>query len=114
MTKYSTKYIVNKGLDRLKKDLSTSEGSGITLKNNEMTDIMKVNKSSENWAILIKGATRKSISQEGGFSNFLRSLMTTGLPLMKNVLKLLAKGVLLPFGLSAAMSATDAAIQKKL
>ena len=48
MTKYSTKYIVNKGLDRLKKDLLTSEGSGITLKNNEMTNTIKVNKSSEN------------------------------------------------------------------
>ena len=38
--------------------------------------------------------------------------MTAGLPLMKNVLTPLAKNVLLPFGLSAAMSATDAAIQK--
>ena len=32
---------------------------------------------------------------------------------MKIVLTSLAKSVLLPFGLSAAMSATDAAIQKK-
>ena len=32
---------------------------------------------------------------------------------MKNVLTPLAKNVLLPFGLSAGMSATDAAIQKK-
>ena len=39
--------------------------------------------------------------------------MTAGLPLMKNVLTPLAKNFLLPFGLSAAMSATDAAIQKK-
>ena len=40
--------------------------------------------------------------------------MTAGLPLMKHVLKPLAKGVLLPFGLSAAMLVTDTAIQKKL
>ena len=39
--------------------------------------------------------------------------MTAGLPLMKNVLTLLAKNILLPFGLSAGMSAADAAIQKK-
>ena len=38
--------------------------------------------------------------------------MTAGLPLMKNVLTPLAKNFLLPFGLSAAMSATDAAVQK--
>ena len=36
-----------------------------------------------------------------------------GLPLMNSVLTPLAINVLLPFGLSAAMSATDAAIQKK-
>ena len=40
--------------------------------------------------------------------------MTAGLPLMKNVLTPLAKNVLLPFGLSAGISAADAAIQKKL
>ena len=40
--------------------------------------------------------------------------MEVGLPLMKSVLKSLAKSVLLPFGLSAAMSPTDAAIQKKI
>ena len=33
---------------------------------------------------------------------------------MKNVLKTLAKSVLIPLVLTAAVSATDAAIQKKL
>ena len=33
---------------------------------------------------------------------------------MKNVLKTLAKSVLIPLGLTATTSATDAAIQKKL
>ena len=41
------------------------------------------------------------------------SLMTSGLPLLKNVLTTLARRFLLPFGLPPAMSATDAAIQKK-
>ena len=40
-------------------------------------------------------------------------LIAAGLPLMKSVHTPLAKNVLLPFGLSAAMSATDAVIQKK-
>ena len=41
--------------------------------------------------------------------------MRVGLPLMKNVLTLLAKNVLLSLGVTtAATSATDAAIQKKI
>ena len=39
--------------------------------------------------------------------------MTSGLPLIKSVLTPPAKSVLLPFGLSAGISAADAAIQKK-
>ena len=49
-----------------------------------------------------------------GILNFLRQLMTAGLPLMKSVLTLLAKSVFLPLGLSAGMSAADAAIQNKI
>ena len=75
---------------------------------------MKVIKSLENRGILLKGTTRKIISQEGGFLNFLRPLMTASLPLMKNVFASLAKNVLLLFGLLAGMSAADAAIQKKI
>ena len=40
--------------------------------------------------------------------------MAARLPLMKSVLTLLAKSVLIPLGLSAGMSAADAAIQKKV
>ena len=45
--------------------------------------------------------------------NFLRPLITAGLPLIKSVLTPLAKSVLLPLGLLPGMSAADAAIQKK-
>ena len=41
---------------------------------------MKVIKSLENREILLKGTTRKITSQEGGFLNFLRPLMTACLP----------------------------------
>ena len=38
-------------------------------------------------------------------------ILKTGLPLIGNVLKLLAKNVLIPLGLTAAALATDATIQ---
>ena len=75
---------------------------------------MKVIKSLENRGILLKGTSRKITSQKRGFLNFLRVLMTAGLPLTKSLFENLAKSVLLPLGLSAAMSAADAAIQNKI
>ena len=74
---------------------------------------MKLIKSLENRGILLKGATTKITGKKGGFLNFLTPLMTADLPLIKSVLTSLAKGVLLPYKLSAEMSAIDAAIQKK-
>ena len=71
-------------------------------------------KSLENRGILLKRTTRKITSKEGGFLNFLRPLMTAGIPLMKSVLAPLAKSVLLPFGLSVAISVKDASIQKNI
>ena len=41
-------------------------------------------------------------------------LLKTGLPLMKNVLKPLAKSILIPLELTAIASAKDAAIHKKM
>ena len=40
-------------------------------------------------------------------------MLKTGLPLMESILKISAKRVLIPLGLTAA-AATDAAIQKKV
>ena len=54
------------------------------------------------------------IIQFGGFlGQLLGPLLKTGLPLIKNVIKPLAKSVLIPLGLKAAASAADAGIQKK-
>ena len=54
------------------------------------------------------------IGQTGGFlGRPLEPLLKTGLPLMKTLLKPLAKSVLILLGLTAAVSATYAAIQKK-
>ena len=53
--------------------------------------------------------------QSGGFlGRLLGPLLKTGLPLMKNVIKPLAKSVLIPLGLTAAASAADAGIHKKI
>ena len=51
----------------------------------------------------------------GGFlGRVLGPLLKTGLPLMKKFIKPLAKSVLIPLGLTAAASAADAGIQKKI
>ena len=50
---------------------------------------------------------------EGFLVRLLRSLLKAGLPLIGNVLKPLAKSVLIPLGLTTAALATDAAVHKK-
>ena len=53
--------------------------------------------------------------QSGGFlGRLLGPLLKTGLPLMKSVIKPLPKSVLKPLGLTAAASAADAGIHKKI
>ena len=53
--------------------------------------------------------------QSGGFlGRLLGPLLKTGLPLIKNVIKPLPKSVLIPLGLTAAASAADAGIHKKI
>ena len=55
------------------------------------------------------------IEQSGGFlGRFLGPLLKTGLSLIGNTLKPLAKSVLIPLGLTVAASATDSAIHKKM
>ena len=55
------------------------------------------------------------IIQSGGFlGRLLGPLLKTGLPLIKNVIKPWAKSVLIPLGFTAAASAADAGIHKKV
>ena len=55
------------------------------------------------------------IIQSGGFlGKLFGPLLETGLPLIKNVIKPLAKSELIPLGLTAAASAADAGIHKKI
>ena len=55
------------------------------------------------------------MTQSGGFlDRLLAPLLKTGLPLIKSVIKPLAKSVSVPLGLTAAASAADAGIHKKI
>ena len=55
------------------------------------------------------------VIQSGGFlGRLLGPLLKTGLPLIKNVIKPLAKSVLVPLGLTVAGSAADVGIHKKI
>ena len=72
--------------------------------NNNMSNDLKLSKAQIN-----------KIIQSGGFlSKLLGPLLKTGLPLIKNVIKPLAKSVLIPLGLTAAASAAHAWIHKKI
>ena len=71
--------------------------------NNSSTDIM-----------LSKAQLSKMIQLVGFLSRLLGPLLNTGLPLMKNSIKPLAKSVLISVRLTAAASAADARIHKKI
>ena len=63
----------------------------------------------------LSGAQISKIIESGGFlGRLLGPLLKTGLPLIKNVIKSLAKSVLISLGLTAAASAADAGIHKKI
>ena len=62
---------------------------------------------------LLKTQLSKVIQSEGFLGRLLSPLRKTWLPLIKNVVKPLAKSVLIPLGLTAVASAADAGIHKK-
>ena len=53
------------------------------------------------------------MTQSGFLGRLLGTLLKTGLPLISNVIKPLAKSVLIPLGLTAAASAADAGNTQK-
>ena len=62
---------------------------------------------------LSKTQLSKMIKSVGFLGRLLGPLQKTELPLIKNVIKPLAKSVLIPLGLTAAASAADGGIHKK-
>ena len=62
----------------------------------------------------LKNQLSKMIQSGGFLGRTISPLLKAGFPLIKNVIKLLAKSILIPLGLTAAVSATDAGIHKKI
>ena len=72
-------------------------------------DLSKKNFASAN--IKLPKTQLRKIGQSGGFlDKLLGPLLKTGLPQVNNILKPLAKSVLIPLGLTVAASETDVAM----
>ena len=64
--------------------------------------------------MLPKPQSSKMIQSVGFLGRLLGLLLKTGLPLIKNVIKPLAKSFLIPLGLTAEASAADTETHKKI
>ena len=87
----------------------------LLLTNRQVANIRK--DFAKNTSIDIKSSKTQlsKMIQSGGFlGRLLGPLLKTGLPLIKSILKPLAKSALIPLGLTAAVSAADAGIHKKI
>ena len=86
----------------------------LLLTNRQVSNLCKAFDNNTSTNIKLSKTQFSKIIQLGGFlGRTLYSLLRTGLPLMKNVVQSLAKGVLIPLGLTAAASAANAVIHKK-
>ena len=87
----------------------------LLLTNRQVANIPKAFANHSSIDIKLSKTQLSKMIQSGGFlSKFLGRLLKTGLPLIKSVIKPLAKSVLIPLGLTAAASAADAGIHKKI
>ena len=87
----------------------------LLLTNRQVSSIRKAFANNSSVDIKFSKAQLSKMIQSGGFlGKLLGPLLKTGLPLMKSVITPLAKSVLIPLGLTAAASAADAGIHKKI
>ena len=87
----------------------------LLLTNRQVENIPKTFANHSSTDIKLSKIQLSKMIQSGGFlGKLLGPLLKTGLPLMKSVIKPLPKSVLIPLGLTAAASAADAGIQKKI
>ena len=87
----------------------------LLLTNRQVPSIRKAFAYNSSADIKFSKAQLLKMIQSGGFlDKLLGPLLKIGLPLIKSVIKPLAKSVLIPLGLTAAASAADAGIHKKL
>ena len=87
----------------------------LLLTNRKFLSIRKAFANNSSADIKFSKAQLSKMIQSGRFlGKLLGPLLKTGLPLMKSVITPLAKSVLIPLGLTAAASAADARIHKKI
>ena len=87
----------------------------LLLTNRQVSIISKTFANNSSVDIKFSKAQLSKMIQLGEFlGKLLGPLLKTGLPLMKSVITPLAKSVLIPLGLTAAASAADAGIHKKI
>ena len=83
--------------------------------NRQVANLLKAFANYLSEGIKLSKTELSKIIQSGGFlGRLLGPLLKTRLPLITKVIKLLAKSVLIPLGLTAATSAADAGIHKKI
>ena len=87
----------------------------LLLKDRQISSIRKAFSNNSSADIKYSKTQLLKMIQSGRFlGKLLGSLLKTGLPLISNVIKPLAKSVLIPLGLTAAASASDAGIHKQI
>ena len=87
----------------------------LLLTNRQVTNIRKAFANNSSIEIKLSKTQLLKMIQSGGFlGRLLGPLLKTGLPLIKNVMKPSVKSVLMPLGLTAAASAADVGIHKKI
>ena len=90
-------------------DDNTNFPHELLLTNRQVSNLCKAFAKNTSTDIKLSKTQLSKMIQSGGFlGRLLGPLLRTGLPLMKSVIKPLAKSVLVPLGLAAAASAADA------
>ena len=96
-------------------DNETNLPHKLLLTNRQVSNLCKAFANHLSTDIKLSKTQLSKIIQSGGFlGRLLGPLLKTGLQLIKNVIKPLAKSVLIPLGLTRAASAADAGIHKKI
>ena len=96
-------------------DNETNFPHKLLLTNRQVANLRKAFENHLSTDIKLSKTQLSKMIQSGGFiCRLLGPLLKTGLPIIKNVIKSLAKSVLTPLGLRAAASAADAGIHKKI
>ena len=95
-------------------DNETNFPHKLLLTNRQVSNLRKAFSNHLSADIKLSKTQFSKMIQSGGFlGRLLSPLPKTGLPLIKNVIKPLAKSVLIPSGLTVAASTADAGIHKK-